>query len=41
VNPRGSVTTVLDRMIHTVEALDGRPAVSFHIYGTDIVTQVS
>lgn len=40
VNPRGSVTIVPDGMIHTVEGLDGRPAVSFHIYGTDIVTQV-
>lgn len=27
-------------MIHTVEALDGRRAVSLHICGTDIVTQV-
>jgi predicted metal-dependent enzyme (double-stranded beta helix superfamily) len=40
VNPRGTVSLVPDGAIHTVEALDGMPAVSIHVYGTDIVTQV-
>jgi predicted metal-dependent enzyme (double-stranded beta helix superfamily) len=38
VSPAGTVTIVPDGAIHTVEALDGRPAVSLHVYGTDIVT---
>lgn len=39
VNPRGTVTVVPDGTIHAVEALDGREAVSIHVYGTDIVTR--
>jgi predicted metal-dependent enzyme (double-stranded beta helix superfamily) len=39
VNEPGTVCAVPDGMIHTVEALDGRQAVSLHVYGTDIVTQ--
>jgi predicted metal-dependent enzyme (double-stranded beta helix superfamily) len=39
VNEPGSASVVPDGRIHTVEALDGRQAVSIHIYGTDIVTQ--
>lgn len=40
VNDRGSVHIVPDGKIHTVEALDHHPAVSIHVYGTDILTQV-
>jgi 3-mercaptopropionate dioxygenase len=39
INTPGTVTVVPDGTIHTVEAIDGRDAVSMHIYGTDIVTQ--
>lgn len=39
INPAGAVTIVPDGAVHTVEALDGRDAVSVHVYGTDIVTQ--
>jgi predicted metal-dependent enzyme (double-stranded beta helix superfamily) len=39
VNERGTASVVPDGRIHTVEALDGRQAVSIHVYGTDIVTQ--
>jgi hypothetical protein len=39
VNETGAVSTAPDGMIHTVQALDGRDAVSIHVYGTDIVTQ--
>lgn len=39
VNATGSVHEVPDGTIHTVEALDGKDAVSIHVYGTDIVTQ--
>jgi len=39
VNPPGAVSVIPLDAIHSVEALDGRDAVSIHIYGTDIVTQ--
>jgi 3-mercaptopropionate dioxygenase len=39
VNERGAAGVVPDGRIHTVEAMDGAPAVSIHAYGTDIVTQ--
>lgn len=39
VNPRGSISVVPEDAIHSVEALDGRDAVSLHVYGADIVTQ--
>ncbi len=39
INETGSVTIVPDGEIHTVEALDGQPAISLHVYGTDIVTR--
>ena len=39
VNEAGSVVVVPDGEIHSVEALDGLPAISLHVYGTDIVTQ--
>ncbi len=39
INPAGAVTIVPEGAVHTVEALDGRDAVSIHVYGTDIVTQ--
>ena len=39
VNPRGAISVVPPDAIHSVEAIDGRDAVSIHIYGTDIVTQ--
>jgi predicted metal-dependent enzyme (double-stranded beta helix superfamily) len=39
VNERGTAGVVPDSRIHTVEAMDGAPAVSIHVYGTDIVTQ--
>jgi predicted metal-dependent enzyme (double-stranded beta helix superfamily) len=39
VNERGTASVVPDGRIHTVEAMDGKQAVSIHVYGTDIVTQ--
>ncbi len=39
ISEPGSVNIVPDGEIHTVEALDGQPALSLHVYGTDIVTQ--
>lgn len=39
VNATCSVHEVPDGTIHTVEALDGKDAVSIHVYGTDIVVQ--
>jgi predicted metal-dependent enzyme (double-stranded beta helix superfamily) len=38
-NETGTAHVVPDGVIHTVEALDDRDAVSIHVYGTDIVTQ--
>ncbi len=40
VNEMGTVNVVPDGEIHSVEALDSAVAVSFHVYGTDIVLQV-
>jgi predicted metal-dependent enzyme (double-stranded beta helix superfamily) len=39
INPAGVVSVVPGDAIHSVEALDGRDAVSIHVYGADIVTQ--
>jgi predicted metal-dependent enzyme (double-stranded beta helix superfamily) len=39
IHRRGAVSVVPDGQIHTVEALGDEPAISIHIYGTDIVTQ--
>lgn len=39
ISEPGNVSIVPDGEIHTVEALDGQPAISLHVYGTDIVTQ--
>ncbi len=39
VHQRGTVSVVPDGQVHMVEALGDEPAISIHIYGTDIVTQ--